>query len=148
MKLPGLNFTKTAISLDKVSEVKEFLAEHYEIKVNEFDPNKSIMRSKTKIYFGPVTFNDISLHLLENEIIVSDSVLRKILHSPNQVASYNPIAEYFESLEGKYKLIPHAPRPTTGRACRRLPPAPRIQPEARTGRSSCSQSANRCRTTD
>jgi predicted P-loop ATPase len=107
MKLPGLNFSKTAISLNKVSEVKEFLAEHYEIKVNEFDPNKSIMRSKTKIYFGPVTFNDISLHLLENEIIVSDSVLRKILHSPNQVASYNPIAEYFTSLEGKYKGVSH-----------------------------------------
>jgi predicted P-loop ATPase len=107
MKLTDLNFKDSAVHLNKVAEVKEFLKEHYEIKVNEFDPNKSFMRSKTKIYFGPVTFNDISMHLLENEIIVSDSVLRKILHNPNQVASYNPIAEYFESLEGKYKGVSH-----------------------------------------
>ena len=106
MKLTGLNFN-TVASLNKVAEVKEFLKEHYEIKVNEFDPNKSFIRSKTKIFFNPVTFNDISLHLLEEEIIVSDSVLRKILHSPNQVDSYNPIAEYFNSLEGKYKGVSH-----------------------------------------
>lgn len=107
MKLTGLNFTTSATSLNKVAEVKEFLKEHYEIKVNEFDPNKSVIRAKTKVYFNPVTFNDISLHLLEEEIIVSDSVLRKILHSPNQVDSYNPIAEYFSSLEGKYKGVSH-----------------------------------------
>ena len=106
MKLTGLNFN-TVASLNKVAEVKEFLKEHYDIKVNEFDPNKSIIRAKTKVYFNPITFNDISLHLLEEEIIVSDSVLRKILHSPNQVESYNPIAEYFESLKGKYKGVSH-----------------------------------------
>jgi predicted P-loop ATPase len=106
MKLTGLNFN-TVASLNKVAEVKEFLKEHYDIKVNEFDPNKSIIRSKTKTYFNPITFNDISLHLLEEEIIVSDSVLRKILHSPNQVQSYNPIAEYFDGLKGKYKGVSH-----------------------------------------
>ena len=98
MKFTDLNFTKSAATLNKVAEVKGFLKEHYEIKINEFDPSKSFIRSKTKVYFGPVTFNDISLHLLEEEIIVSDSVLRKILHSPNQIATYNPIAEYFSSL--------------------------------------------------
>jgi predicted P-loop ATPase len=106
MKLTGLNFN-TVASLNKVAEVKGFLQEHYEIKINEFDPTKSFIRSKTKVYFNPVTFNDISLHLLEEEIIVSDSVLRKILHSPNQVETYNPIADYFESLEGKYKGVSH-----------------------------------------
>jgi predicted P-loop ATPase len=59
------------------------------------------------LYLSPITFDDISLHLLEEEIIVSDSVLRKILHSPNQITSYNPIAEYFTSLEGKYKGVSH-----------------------------------------
>ena len=107
MKITGLNFNNTAATLNKVAEVKEFLKEHYEIKVNEFDPNKSIIQAKTKIYFNPVTFDDISLHLLEEEIQVSDSILRKILHSPNQIASYNPIAEYFTSLEGKYKGVSH-----------------------------------------
>ena len=107
MKFTDLNFTKSAATLNKVAEVKGFLKEHYEIKINEFDPSKSFIRSKTKVYFGPVTFNDMSLHLLEEEIIVSDSVLRKILHSPNQIATYNPIAEYFSSLEGKYKGVSH-----------------------------------------
>jgi predicted P-loop ATPase len=107
MKLTDLNFKDSAVHLNKVAEVKAFLKEHYEIKVNEFDPNKSVIRAKTKVYFNPVTFNDISLHLLEEDIQVSDSVLRKILHSPNQVASYNPIAEYFASLEGKYKGVSH-----------------------------------------
>ncbi len=107
MKITGLNFNNTAATLNKVAEVKEFLKEHYEIKVNEFDPNKSFIQAKTKIYSNPVTFNDISLHLLEEEIQVSDSILRKILHSPNQIASYNPIAEYFTSLEGKYKGVSH-----------------------------------------
>lgn len=107
MKLTDLNFKDSSVHLNKVAEVKAFLNEHYDIKVNEFDPNKSVVRPKTKVYFGPVTFNDISLHLLEEDIQVSDSVLRKILHSPNQMASYNPIAEYFASLEGKYKGVSH-----------------------------------------
>jgi predicted P-loop ATPase len=107
MKLTDLNFKDSAVHLNKVAEVKEFLKEHYEIKVNEFDPNKSFIRSKTKVYLSPITFNDISLRLLEEDIIVSDSVLRKILQSPNQVESYNPIAEYFASLEGKYKGVSH-----------------------------------------
>jgi len=107
MKLTDLNFKDSAVHLNKVAEVKAFLKEHYEIKVNEFDPNKSFIRSKTKVYLSPITFNDISLRLLEEDIIVSDSVLRKILQSPNQVESYNPIAEYFTSLEGKYKGVSH-----------------------------------------
>jgi predicted P-loop ATPase len=47
------------------------------------------------------------LHLLEEGISVSDNILRKILRSPNQVETYNPIAEYFESLNGKYKGVSH-----------------------------------------
>jgi len=107
MKITGLNFNSNASQINKVAEVKDFLNQHYEIKVNEFDPNKSVIRAKTKVYFNPVTFDDISLHLIEENITVSDSVLRKILHSPNQVATYNPIAEYFESLKSKYKGVSH-----------------------------------------
>ena len=107
MKLTGLNLNKNVTQINKVAEVKEFLAEHYEIKVNEFDPNKSVIRSKSKIYFNPIKFDDISLHLLEEGIQVSDSILRKILHSPNQVSTYNPIVEYFDSLKGAYKGVSH-----------------------------------------
>lgn len=107
MKLTGLNFKTSTVNVNKVSEVKEFLKAHYDIKVNEFDPNKSIIKCKTKTYPNPVTFDDISLHLIEEGISVSDSVLRKILHSPNQVATYNPIADYFSGLDGKYKGVSH-----------------------------------------
>lgn len=107
MKLTGLNFKTSTVNVNKVSEVKEFLKAHYDIKVNEFDPNKSIIKCKTKTYPNPVTFDDISLHLIEEGISVSDSVLRKILHSPNQVPTYNPISEYFSGLEGKYKGVSH-----------------------------------------
>ncbi len=54
MKLTGLDLNKNVTQINKVAEVKEFLAEHYEIKVNEFDPNKSVIRSKSKIYFNPI----------------------------------------------------------------------------------------------
>lgn len=107
MKLTGLNFKTSSVSVNKVSEVKEFLKAHYDIKVNEFDPKKSIIKCKTKTYQNPITFDDISLHLIEEGISVSDTVLRKILHSPNQVETYNPIADYFSSLVGKYKGVSH-----------------------------------------
>jgi predicted P-loop ATPase len=110
MKFQGLNINKNAAQQNKVAEVKEFLNDNYEIRVNKFDPGKSVIRSKTKQYNNPVTFDDISLHLLEEGIQVSDNILRKILRSPNQVATYNPIEEYFFSLKGKYKGVSHIDR--------------------------------------
>lgn len=107
MKISGLNINNNAVQQNKVAEVKEFLAENYDIRVNEFDPSKSAIRSKTKVYHSPITFDDISLHLIEEGINVSDTILRKILRSPNQVSTYNPIQEYFESLRGKYKGVSH-----------------------------------------
>lgn len=107
MKLTGLNINTNATQQNKVAEVKEFLNENYEIRVNEFDPSKSVIRPKTKKYDNPVTFDDISLHLLEDGITVSDGILRKILRSKNQMPTYNPIVEYFEGLRGKYKGVSH-----------------------------------------
>lgn len=107
MKLTGLNINTNTTQQNKVAEVKEFLKENYDIRVNEFNPSKSIIRPKTKQYDNPVTFDDISLHLLEDGISVSDTILRKILRSQNQMPTYNPIAEYFEGLKGKYKGVSH-----------------------------------------
>jgi predicted P-loop ATPase len=107
MKITGLNINKNAVAQNKVTEVKEFLNAHYAIRVNEFDPTKSEIKPKTKSYVNPVTFDDISLHLIEEGITVSDNILRKILRSPNQVQTFNPIEEYFESLKGKYKGVSH-----------------------------------------
>lgn len=107
MKLGSLKVNPVAATQNKVAEVKEFLNRNYTIKVNEFDPNKSIIKPLTKSYANPVTFDDISLHLLEEGITVGDTVLRKILRSPNQIETYNPIKDYFDSLRGKYEGISH-----------------------------------------
>ncbi len=107
MKITGLKINNNISVQNKVAEVKEFLNEHYDIRVNEFDPSKSDIKPKTRKFENPVTFDDISLHLIEQGIAVSDNILRKILRSPNQIKTYNPIKEYFESLKGKYQGVSH-----------------------------------------
>lgn len=107
MKITGLNINTNAAQQNKVAEVKEFLSDNYKIKVNEFDPNKSVVEPITKQYANPVTFDDISLHLLEEGISVSDTILKKILRSPNQMQTYNPIEDYFAELKGTYKGVSH-----------------------------------------
>ena len=87
---------------NRVALVKEFLDEHYDIKINIFDHSKVIIVSKTKEYTQEISMEDISLHLLEDNITGCDSILKKILTSPNQTKPYNPIKEYFENLSGKY----------------------------------------------
>lgn len=109
-KITGLNIDRNVQQQNKVAEVKEFLNDNYKIKVNEFDHSKSVIEPKTKQYVNPVTFDDISLHLLEDGISVSDSILKKILRSPNQMQTYNPIIDYFESLRGKYEGVSHIDR--------------------------------------
>lgn len=107
MKITGLRINNNIVAQNKVAEVKDFLNEHYDIRVNELDPSKSEIKAKTRQFDNPVTFDDISLHLIEQGITVSDVILRKILRSPNQIRTYNPITEYFESLKGKYRGVSH-----------------------------------------
>ena len=98
-------FTETKVpqgGSNRVTLVKEFLDQHYSIKINIFDHSKVIIVSKTKEYEEEISIEDISLHMLEEGICGSDSILKKIITSPNQTKPYNPIKEYFESLEGKY----------------------------------------------
>jgi len=87
---------------NRVALVKEFLDEHYDIKINIFDHSKVIIVSKTKEYTQEISMEDISLHMLEDNITGCESILKKILTSPNQTRPYNPIKEYFENLSGKY----------------------------------------------
>lgn len=107
MKISGLNINNNAAQQNKVEQVKEFLIDNYEIRINEFDTAKSYIKSKTKTYLKPISFDEISLHLIEEGISASDNILRKILRSPNYMTTYNPIQEYFESLRGKYKGVSH-----------------------------------------
>ena len=98
-------FTETKIPTsgsNRVVLVKEFLNQHYDIKINIFDHSKVMIVSKTKEYTEEISMEDISLHMLEDGITGCDSILKKIITSPNQTRPYNPIKEYFETLTGKY----------------------------------------------
>lgn len=103
-------FTETKIPANgsnRVALVKEFLDQHYDIKINIFDYSKVMIVSKTKEYTQEISIEDISLHMLEDGISGSDSILKKIITSPNQTKPFNPIKEYFEKLAGKYSGESH-----------------------------------------
>ncbi len=87
---------------NRVTLVKEFLNEYYDIKINIFDHSKVMIVSKTKEYTHEISIEDLTLHMLEDGITGCDSILKKIITSPNQTTPYNPIKEYFETLSGKY----------------------------------------------
>jgi len=92
---------------NRVALVKEFLDQHYDIKINIFDHSKVTIVAKSKQYEEQISMEDISLHMLEDGIGGCDSILKKIITSPNQTKPYNPIKEYFKSLEGKYSGVSH-----------------------------------------
>ena len=92
---------------NRVALVKEFLDQHYDIKINIFDHSKVTIVAKSKQYEEQISMEDISLHMLEDGICGSDSILKKIITSPNQTKPYNPIKDYFKSLEGKYSGESH-----------------------------------------
>ena len=100
-----LKTTKTPAigTTDKVTLVREFLEENYEIRINEFDTSKSYVVSKIKQYDHSISFNDIYLHLLEEGISVGTNVLKMILTSPNYSKTCNPVVDYFENIKGKYR---------------------------------------------
>jgi predicted P-loop ATPase len=106
-------FTETKIPTsgsNRVVLVKEFLDQHYDIKINIFDHSKVMIVSKTKEYTEEISIEDISLHMLEDGITGCDSILKKIITSPNQTRPFNPIKEYFENLTGKYAGESHIDR--------------------------------------
>lgn len=92
---------------NRVALVKSFLDTHYDIKINIFDHSKVMIDAKTKEYGQEISMEDISLHMLEEGITGCDSILKKIITSPNQTRPFNPIREYFEALEGNYSGTSH-----------------------------------------
>ncbi|MEI7504851.1 MAG: hypothetical protein WCJ61_16370, partial [Paludibacter sp.] len=79
------NETKLPIqSSDRVQLVKDFLEQHYEIKINVFDTSKSFIVAKNKkLYKSEPSLNDISLHMESEGVRGCDSILKKIINSPN-----------------------------------------------------------------
>jgi len=102
MKIRNIDISSrasTTLKDNKIRQIIEFLNENYVIRINRFKQSEKEIISKTKRYEFPPSLDDISLHLQENEIAVSDSILRKIINSPNQIKTFNPISEYFNSLK-------------------------------------------------
>lgn len=101
-KLPETKPSQKASN--RVQQVKDFLNEYYEIKINVFDSNKSFIVCKDQNrYQRPVNFEDLSLHMEEEGIRGCDGVLKKIIASPNQIKVYNPIVDFVNSLDGSWK---------------------------------------------
>ena len=105
-KLPETKVTPK--STNRVQQVKDFLAEFYEVKINIFDPNKSFIECLDKTrYNSPIKIEDISLHMEEEGLRGCDTVLKKILASQNQIKVYNPIFDFVTGLEGQWKGESH-----------------------------------------
>lgn len=99
---------KNLFDIDKIKEVVNFLSEHYNIRIPIQDPTKIQITSKDPdLYAYPPTFDDISLHLMSEGKNIGDSMLRKIIRSPNYIKPCNPIKEYFDNIRGKYKGESH-----------------------------------------
>ena len=98
-----------ASSGDRVKIVEDFLSEHYEIKINVFDPSKTIIVSKNPDLKNdqPPTEILISLHMERENIRGCDTILRKILKSGYHITTFNPITEYIDGLDGKWKGTSH-----------------------------------------
>jgi predicted P-loop ATPase len=99
--------TVSAKEHGKTSRIVEFLNEEYDIAIDAISNNRMYITAKKRKYDFPIKFDDIILHMWDENITVSDSVLRKILLSPNYIKTVNPVEKYFADLEGKYKGKSH-----------------------------------------
>lgn len=108
-ELSDIKIKRDVISIkdDKVSPIVDFLKEHYKIMVNRLDQNQIVIYPVSKKYEYTPTLDDISLHLMEEGIQHSDTLLRKIVRSPNQMKSFDPIADYFKAIKRKYEGKSH-----------------------------------------
>lgn len=103
-KLTKTEFATT--SLRKVDQVLQWLSENYVIKLNTFDKNWIYIEkteSNTREYkSGEITPSDIFLHMQNDGVSCSYAMLRKLLTNRNMMPTFDPIENYFKSLEGKY----------------------------------------------
>lgn len=100
--------TVPASSGDRVLMVEDFLKEHYQIKINVFDPSKTIIIANDPgLYDQAPNETLISLHMERENIRGCDTILRKILKSGYHITAFNPITDYIESLKGAWKGESH-----------------------------------------
>ena len=98
-RVQPLKATGTAFSSDKVTPVIDFLKSNYRIEVNKYDRTQMrIASTGTKVYTFPPSLDDISIHMMQAGIPHTKTLVRMLLNSPNQIASYDPVKEYFAGL--------------------------------------------------
>lgn len=109
--MPRLSATaKATAGSNRIDTAKRWLEENYVLRENalELTPMPTVEMSSRNPHRDEwkhaLSERDIFLHAQEDEVAVSRSVLRTLLESPNYMPReiYNPIADYFENLKGKY----------------------------------------------
>lgn len=88
---------------DKITQICNYLKDNYIIKVNEFDTSKTIILSKNKNYSFPVTSKTIYIDMVAEGVQCSKTLLNEILSEPNYIESFNPLKDFFNGLEKKFK---------------------------------------------
>jgi hypothetical protein len=106
MQIPPIT-TDTQTSLwpeDRIRDIIEFLNNTYDIRIPLQDPSKiHITYKNAKRSEFPPSFDDISVDLIADGKSIGDSLLRKILRSPNRIKHCDPIREYFDRIRGQWK---------------------------------------------
>lgn len=88
---------------DKLQRTVDFILETYNIRKAMHDPAKISVHYKDKtLGEGIVDFDRISLDLQEYGISIGDAILKKILRSDKYIKPFNPIANYLDSIRGKF----------------------------------------------
>ena len=100
---PKITGIKPSKPIGRIESLRNWIEANYDVSINIFDTTKSYIRSKNIQYENGVTEQDIYLHMIDEHISCTKALLRTILTNPNQMNTFNPILDYFNNLEGKFK---------------------------------------------
>lgn len=88
---------------DKITQICNYLKDNYIIKVNEFDTSKTLILARNKTYNFPITPKTIYIDMITEGVQCSKTLLNEILSEPNYIESFNPLKDFFEGLDKKFK---------------------------------------------
>lgn len=97
---------------NKIDQTLDFLKANYKIEINQYNPMDIRIKCLTKRYRNPnqISFSDLFLHIVQEEIPISRQSLKDIITSTQFMDEFNPIKEYFEGLRGKTDGTGHMDR--------------------------------------
>ncbi|MFT4073500.1 MAG: VapE family protein [Dysgonamonadaceae bacterium] len=96
---------------DNIDRTINFIQENYLVKIPIHDPSKIQIEPRETIKdlypYAPPSVDDIYMHLYQEGISISETILKKIIRSPNRIKPCNPVKEYFDHIRGKFKGESH-----------------------------------------